>query len=175
MSTTICALAVIGDPFTSSRLAACNVGDSRLYLLGADSSLMRLTVDHTITENLLRDGLISAAEAARHRDRHKLTRAVGYESSVHVDAWELAATDGARFLICSDGLSNEVDDSAISEELRSAGAPNAAAERLLERALHPRGGRDNVTVVVADLLDGPAPGPGAADAIVLNYRQAVPA
>lgn len=174
MSTTLCMLADIGDSAGAPRLAACNVGDSRLYALAA-GSFTRLTVDHTISENLVRDGLISPEEAAGHADRHTLTRAVGYERRVHVDGWELVPMDGTRFLICSDGLTNEVDEADIAEILRSVEDAAAAAGSLVARAVRPRHGRDNVTAVVVDVADGPPPGPGGGEQMVLDSRLAVPA
>ena len=174
MSTTLCVLADIGNSAGPPRLAACNVGDSRLYVLTLER-FSRLTVDHTISENLLRDGVISPEEAAGHADRHTLTRAVGYERRVHVDGWELAAVGGTRFLICSDGLTNEVDDADIAEILRSVEDSAGAAGSLVERAVRPGHGRDNVTAVVVDVVDGPPPDPGGTDRMVLDSRPAVPA
>ncbi len=174
MSTTLCVLADIGHPADPARLAACNVGDSRLYAL-AGGRFSQLTVDHTVAENLARDGVIKAVEAASRADRHTLTRAVGYERQVHVDGWELAAVAGTRFLLCSDGLTNEVPDPDIVETLRSVTAPAAAARSLVEQAVRPGHGRDNVTVVVVDVADGAGPGPGDPDRLVLATTPAVAA
>lgn len=181
MSTTVCVLAAIGNAADSSaasapRLAACNVGDSRLYALTGDG-LSRITTDHTISENLVRDGVISAAEAAVHADRHTLTRAVGYEPKVYVDGWELAAAPGTRFLLCSDGLTNEVPDPDIAEILRSAEDAGAAASGLVERAVRPGHGRDNATAVVVDVAGGHElrpDRPDRPDRLVLAFRPAVP-
>ena len=172
MSTTLCVLAGIGGAAKPSRLAACNVGDSRLYVLDADR-LSQVTVDHTISENLRRDGVISAAEAATHVDRHTLTRAVGFERRVHVDGWELAAIGGTRFLLCSDGLTNEVPELEIAEILRSVEDPSAAAASLVERAVRPGHGRDNVTTVVVDVVGGREFQSGRPDRLVLGFRPAV--
>lgn len=174
MSTTLCALADIGTAEDPARLAAANVGDSRLYVL-AGERFSQITIDHTITENLVRDGVITPAEAATHTDRHTLTRAVGFERQVHVDGWELAAVEGTRFLICSDGLTNEVPDPDISGILRSVAAPKAAARTLVERAVRPGRGRDNVTVVVVDVTDGAAPDAHGPDRLVLATSPAVAA
>lgn len=172
MSTTLCALADIGTAGDPARLAAANVGDSRLYVL-ATERFSQLTIDHTITENLVRDGVITPAQAAIHTDRHTLTRAVGFERRVHVDGWELAAVEGTRFLICSDGLTNEVPDADIAGILRSVTAPDAAARTLVEEAVRPGRGRDNVTVVVIDVTGGAAPGTGDPDRLVLATSPAV--
>lgn len=172
MSTTLCALADIGTAAGPARLAAANVGDSRLYAL-TDGGFNRLTIDHTITENLVRDGVIGPAEAATHADRHTLTRAVGFERRVHVDGWELAAVEGTRFLVCSDGLTNEVPDPEIAEILRSVAAPAAAARALVEQAVRPGRGRDNVTVVVVDIGEGAASGTHSPVQLVLAATPAV--
>ena len=172
MSTTLCVLAGIGGAGNPARLAACNVGDSRLYALDRDR-LSQVTVDHTISENLVRDGVISAAEAATHVDRHTLTRAVGLESRLHVDGWELAAFGGTRFLLCSDGLTNEVPELEISEILRSVEDPSAAAGSLVQRAVRPGHGRDNVTTVVVDVVGDPGFQPGRPDQLVLGFQPAV--
>ncbi len=172
MSTTLCVLADIAG----SRLAACNVGDSRLYALNQDSltdSLAQVTVDHTISENLRRDGIISAAEAVEHVDRHTLTRAVGFEPRVYVDGWELAAVGGTRFLLCSDGLSNELPEPEIAEILRFADDPSDAASRLVRRAVRPGRGRDNATAVVVEVVDDPELDSGRPDQLVLGFHPAV--
>ena len=174
MATTLCVLADIGTPADPSRLAVCNVGDSRLYAL-TGGRFSQVTVDHTISENLVRDGIISSAEAATHADRHKLTRAVGYERRMHVDGWELAAVAGTRFLMCSDGLTNEVPDPDITEILRSVTDPAAAARDLVERAVRPGHGRDNATVVVVDVLEGTPPESDGSDQLVIAFTPAVPA
>ena len=173
MSTTVCALADIGDEASPSRLAVANVGDSRLYMLSS-GGLSRLTVDHTIAENLVRDGLLTPAAAAGHRDRHTLTRAVGYEPRVLVDGWELLAVRGTRFLICSDGLTNEIPDPEMAGVLRSVRSPAEAARSLVEAAVRPGRGRDNTTAVVVDVVDPLAPEDDGRD-LVVESRPAVTA
>ena len=172
MSTTLCVLAGVGGAGDPPRLVACNVGDSRLYALDRDY-LSQVTVDHTISENLVRDGVITAAEAATHIDRHTLTRAVGFEPRVHVDGWELAAVGGTRFLLCSDGLTNEVPEPEIAEILRSVQDPSAAAGSLVKRAVRPGHGRDNATAVVVDVVGDPGLQPGRGDQLVLGFQPAV--
>ncbi len=173
MSTTLCVLAAIDVEGGRPRLAACNVGDSRLYALTSDG-FSRVTVDHTISENLVRDGVISAAEAATSADRHTLTRAVGCERPVHVDGWELAVVDGDRFLLCSDGLTNEAPDSEIAAILRSVPGAGDAARSLVERAVRPGHGHDNATAVVVDVMAGPRSRLPRSDRLVLEFQQAVP-
>jgi len=172
MSTTLCVLAGINGAEDRPRLAACNVGDSRLYVLTPDG-FSRITIDHTISENLVRDGVISEAEAATRADRHTLTRAVGFERRVHVDGWELAAVEGTRFLLCSDGLTNEVPDFEISEILRSVEDAGAAAGSLVERAVRPGHGRDNVTAVVVDVVGDPGLQPDGSGQLIVTFQPAV--
>ena len=97
------------------------------------------------------DGELTPDEAAQHPQRHILTRALGVAPVVEVDAWELVPQGGDRYLLCSDGLSNEVDAGLIATILGSADSPSQAAEELV-RAANEEGGNDNITVVVLDVV-----------------------
>ncbi len=174
MSTTLCALATLGEGGADPPLGVVNVGDSRLYAL-VSGDFAQLTVDHTIVENLLRDGVLTQAEAVSYKDRHVLTRAVGYEPRVLVDGWELRTVLQARFLICSDGLTNEVPDYDIAAMLACPDSPADVARRLVEAAVQPGRGRDNATVVVVDVDDPQAPRCDSVDGLVLRTVQAVAA
>ena len=174
MSTTLCALADLGHSPERPRLAVVNVGDSRLYVL-ASGELSRVTVDHTVVENLVRDGVLTRDAAASYRDRHMLTRAVGYEPTVLVDGWEIRAVVGTRFLICSDGVTNELADSYLTDVLRSVDSPAAAARDLVRAAVRPGHGRDNATAVVVDLVEVSEPREGDDGALVRKSRPAVAA
>lgn len=136
-----------------------HVGDSRAYLL-RDGEFSQLTEDHTLVERMVREGKLERDQAARHPQRSIITRALGVESDVEVDLSTFEVTEGDRVLLCSDGLSSMVDDSAIEALLRDASGAEGAVESLVEAALE-AGGEDNVTVVVLDFLaDGalaPAP------------------
>jgi protein phosphatase len=123
-----------------------HVGDSRAYRL-RDGQLERITEDHSLVEELLRQGRLTEEEAEEHPQRSIITRALGPEPDVDVDTFTLDAADGDIFLICSDGLTSMVPDSTIGEILGEAGDITAAAERLVAAALD-AGGRDNVTVVL---------------------------
>ena len=133
-----------------SRIGIANVGDSRLYRL-TDDGLHRHTEDHSLVETLVRDGRLTRAEAAVHPQRNVVTRALGIDEKVLVDAWELIPVVGDRYLICSDGLSGEIHENEMAEVLRALPAPQEAADELLERA-NAAGGRDNITVVVVDIV-----------------------
>lgn len=149
MGTTLCIAAVV-QSHGRDMLALANVGDSRIYAL-TDGTLHQLSEDHSLVESLVREGRITPEEAATHPQRNVLTRALGVDRDVLVDVWLLDPRPGDRFLLCSDGLFNEVDHDRIEKVLEESGSPADAAETLAESA-DEAGGRDNITVVVADLI-----------------------
>lgn len=152
MGTTMCAVALVdGEDGTGDRMAVVNVGDSRAYLF-RDGELQQLTRDHTLVQTMVDDERLTPEEAAVHPQRHIVTRALGIDAEVEVDTWEITPFSGDRFLVCSDGLFNEVDDDRISSVLRRLGDPNDAAAELVRMA-NEGGGRDNITVVLVDVVD----------------------
>ncbi len=154
MGTTLSAVAAIDGPDADEQwLAVANVGDSRVYLWAGDE-LRQITRDHSLVEDLVRDGRLTEEEAAVHPQRNILTRALGVSGEIDVDYWELPARDGDRLLLCSDGLFNEVSIDQIASVLRRLGDPVEVAEELV-RLANVGGGRDNITVVVADVIEGP--------------------
>lgn len=162
MGTTLTALAVVpATDSTPTQLALANVGDSRTYVL-AQGRLRRATIDHSYVQELLATGHITEEEARHHPRRNIVTRALGIEPSVRVDSWLLPLVRGERYILCSDGLVDEVDDDAIAAIARQHDDPQTAADQLVAAALA-NGGRDNVTVVVVDVLDGAEPEPLADD------------
>ena len=157
MGTTVCVLGTVVDD-GRDQLMALNVGDSRIYHYGS-GVLTQITEDHSLVEALVRDGRLTPEEAEVHPQRNVLTRALGVEAVVEVDAWLLTPADGDRFLLCSDGLFNEITNQQIAEVLESAKDPDTAARILAERA-ETAGGRDNITTVVVDVTGtGQAAGP----------------
>lgn len=121
-------------------------GDSRIYLYRR-GQLTRLTRDHSQVEKMQSLGLLDAGEAASHPLRHLITRAVGAADHLDVDETILAVEDGDLFLLCSDGLNNEVGDDRIGAAL-APGQCRQAADLLVGMALR-QGGRDNISVIVA--------------------------
>ncbi len=130
----------------AGEVSFAHVGDSRAYLL-RDGRLERVTEDHSLVEELLRQGRLTEEEAEEHPQRSIITRALGPEPDVDVDTFTLTAADGDVFLICSDGLTSMVPDATIAELVIEADDIATAAERLVAAALD-AGGRDNVTVVL---------------------------
>jgi serine/threonine protein phosphatase PrpC len=151
MGTTMTAAALVSTT-DGDRLVLVNVGDSRSYRFSA-GSLVQLSVDHSVAEELVAQGALSEAEAAVHPKRHILTRALGISPLVEVDIWEVVPVEGDRYLLCSDGLSNEVAADVIATVLASVRDPHAAAETLVGLA-NDSGGNDNITAVVVDVLVG---------------------
>ncbi len=149
MGTTLTALADV-DTREGRRLGIVNVGDSRLYRVRTDR-IEQLTEDHSLVASLVRQGRITAEEAESHPQRNILTRALGIDEAVAVDSWEVEPVAGDRFLICSDGLFNEVDENRLVATLRRFADPGDAARELV-RLANEGGGRDNITAVVVDVL-----------------------
>jgi protein phosphatase len=152
MGTTLAVLALVDDG-DHEVLSIANVGDSRIYLLRAESEdLEQITEDHSLVATLQRQGQLSKDEAATHPQRNIITRALGIDTTVLVDSWDLEPVRGDRYLICSDGLFNEVDDARIAATLRRLADPSEAAAELVRQA-NEHGGRDNISVVVVDVVD----------------------
>jgi serine/threonine protein phosphatase PrpC len=128
-----------------------NIGDSRVYRHDG-SYLEQLTVDHSLGQELIDRGEMAREDLATYADRNVITRAIGAADST-ADSWLLPVTNGERILICSDGLSSEVEDEAIRAILTMSGRPQAAADALVRTAKQ-NGGRDNITVVVLDVVAG---------------------
>jgi PPM family protein phosphatase len=172
MGTTVTALAVIAVPpepddsgtdgaptdtasTPQQQLALVNVGDSRTYLL-RHGRLRRVTVDHSYVQELVATGHITDDEARTHPRRNIVTRALGIDPAVRVDAWTLPLVRGDRFLLCSDGLVDEVRDDEIVSVLQTVTDPQAAADELVALA-NRQGGRDNISVIVVDVVAGADP------------------
>jgi serine/threonine protein phosphatase PrpC len=149
-----------GEP----HFAVFNIGDSRVYLL-ADGEFARITRDHSVVQEMVDAGLIDERQAEDHPESNVITRAVGFRESPRPDLWMLPMQSGMRLLLCSDGLTKEVDDRRIRRYLADGGSAAETADDLMDAALA-AGGRDNVTVVVIDVA-APVqrPGRGAADTV----------
>lgn len=129
-----------------------NVGDSRVYGWNG-RSLIQITVDHSAVQEMVSMGLITPADALIHPDRNVITRSVGSEEHVEVDIWLMPARGHQVFLICSDGLTKELDDAQIAELILAYGAdpePEVSLAEMLVQTAVERGGRDNVTVAVVE-------------------------
>jgi protein phosphatase len=130
-------------------LAIAHVGDSRAYLL-RDGQLTRLTQDHSLVDELVRQGKLTEAQAAEHPQRSIITRALGPEPEVEVDTFSYPMRSGDVLLLCSDGLTSMVSEDRMAEILRGSTTLDEAADRLIDEA-NEAGGRDNITVVLSRL------------------------
>lgn len=152
MGTTLAAAAVLSPADNANQephIVIANVGDSRTYLLRS-GELRQLSVDHSYVQELVTEGLLTADEARTHPRRNIVTRALGIDAQVSVDTWTLPMFDGDRFMLCSDGLVDEVPLDEMSELMREHSAPQHIAQRLVTAAKR-HGGRDNITVIVVDV------------------------
>jgi serine/threonine protein phosphatase PrpC len=142
-----------------------HVGDSRAYRI-RDGRLEQLTPDHTLVAELVRSGRLTEQEAYTHPHKSVITRAVGTEPDVHVDAFAVETSPGDLFLLCSDGLTDMLHDADILAAVAAgAGDPAQSAESLVHGA-NAAGGVDNVTVVLFEIVEGdpePRTMPVAAD------------
>jgi protein phosphatase len=127
-----------------------NIGDSRTYLLNSDG-FRQLTVDHTVMQELIDAGAMPASAASSHPARNLLTRALLAGKEYPADLWLLPMRVGDRVLVCSDGLTKEVDDRSIAAVLRAVSDPESAADELLNAAIS-AGARDDATALVVDVV-----------------------
>ncbi len=132
-------------------VAIAHVGDSRAYCL-RDGELLRLTDDHSLVDELIREGRLTPAEAEEHPQRSIITRALGPEETVDVDTRSFGARPGDIYLLCSDGLTSMVPEARVAELLRANPRLRDAGEALIAEA-NRAGGRDNITVILLRLED----------------------
>lgn len=124
-----------------------NVGDSRAYLISPKKEkIKQITRDHSLVEELIRFGAITPEDAKNHPQRNVITRALGTEPKVDADYFSFHLGSGDLLLLCSDGLSNEIENEEMLEQAKALHAPEALCRSLMSLALE-RGARDNVTVV----------------------------
>ena len=143
MGTTIVAATIKGE-----KLIVANVGDSRLYVVN-EESITQITADHSLVEELIRSGRLSRSEARNHPDKNKITRAVGVFPKVDVDFFETKVTPGDTVLLCTDGLTNMVEDDEIKRIILSQRDIVEKTETLIATA-NKNGGTDNITVLLIE-------------------------
>lgn len=149
MGTTLTAAMVDG-----TRIVVAHVGDSRGYLLHL-GTLSQITEDHSMVADMVRAGTLTAEQSRVHPSRSVITRALGSDPNLLVDAFEVEAAPGDRLLLCSDGLTSVVTDGEIERVLGASPSPQTAVATLIAAA-NAGGGQDNITAVVVD-IDGTTP------------------
>jgi protein phosphatase len=137
----------------SGTVALAHVGDSRAYRLRG-GELEQITTDHSLVAELVESGVLTPEEAERHPQRSAITRALGTEPDVEVDAFTVDAQPGDVFLVCSDGLSTMVPDDELAALVTAARDDLAEAGEGLVKAANAHGGEDNITVVLFEIVDG---------------------
>jgi PPM family protein phosphatase len=137
--------------WSGSKVALCHIGDSRAYVLSG-GQFQQITHDHTLVQSLVDDGRISPDEAATHPQRSLLLRALDGTSEAEPDLSILEAHAGDRYLLCSDGLSGVVSEETLHRTLATVPDPDDAVLQLVELAIR-GGGPDNITCIVADVVD----------------------
>ena len=140
MGTTVVALTILG-----SHLFIANVGDSRLYVVNQE--IQQITRDHSLVEEMVRLGELDKEIAREHPDKNIITRAIGAIAEVDIDFFEIDVEQGDSILMCSDGLTNMIEDEDIRAIIMSQRDVAEQAEKLVDTA-NRNGGRDNITVIV---------------------------
>ncbi len=142
MGTTLVAATIIG-----SKMYVANIGDSRLYIVG--NEIHQVTRDHSYVEEMVRLGKVAASQARVHPDKNIITRAIGADSDVEADFFEVELSAGERILLCTDGLTNMVEDSVIRDVVSSGHPIEEQVGRLVELA-NLGGGKDNITAMIIE-------------------------
>lgn len=143
MGTTLVAVTVQDD----GTVYVANVGDSRLYRIGDE--IEQITEDHSLVEEMVRMGEISKEEARNHPEKNIITRAIGVSDTIEPDYFDTKLEKGECLLLCSDGLSNMIEDAQIREILKHRTNLKSGAEELV-RTANENGGRDNISVVLIE-------------------------
>lgn len=143
MGTTMVAACIIGG-----KMYVANVGDSRLYMV-KPGEIRQITKDHSLVEEMVRLGELNPDNARTHQKKNVITRAIGMSDELKVDVFEVDIEEESQILMCSDGLTNMVDDEMIRMIVNSQRDVIERAERLIEEA-NKNGGKDNITVVVIE-------------------------
>lgn len=142
MGTTVVVATVVDDV-----LYVANVGDSRLYLI--DEEIQQITKDHSLVEEMVRVGEIDRSAARLHPDKNIITRAIGAAETVEADFFEVDLKKGDLILMCSDGLSNMIEDEDIRMIARAQRDVVQIVEELIKVANH-NGGKDNIAVIIVE-------------------------
>ncbi|MFO1401315.1 MAG: Stp1/IreP family PP2C-type Ser/Thr phosphatase [Steroidobacteraceae bacterium] len=143
---------IVAALFFDNRIAVAHVGDSRLYRLRG-SQLDQVTLDHSLLQELVDRGFYSPEEAQRAANKNYVTRALGVEATVEVEVQEHPAQRGDVYVLCSDGLSDMVEDDDIGLTINTFGANLETVAKQLIQLGNDNGGKDNISVVLAQVLD----------------------
>lgn len=146
MGTTVVACTCLGDD-----MLVANVGDSRAYI--CSDEMQQVSVDHSLVEEMVQMGGLERSKARNHPDKNIITRAVGAMAEIDVDLFRVSIGQGDVIMLCSDGMTNMVDDETIGDTICSEGTLRERAHRLVDMA-NENGGRDNISVVLIEPFAG---------------------
>lgn len=147
---TTVAVALVVEEEDGFKWLMANLGDSRIYRVH-DGELDQVTVDHSVVQELLDSGALTAQEAAHHPERHVITRALGSPDGVSPDFFLFPLSSVERLVLCTDGVSGLLTEAGMAAILEASPDPRDAADRLVQAALA-AGGRDNATAIVVDVV-----------------------
>ena len=156
---------VVSALFFDNRVAIAHVGDSRLYRL-RNEKFEQVTMDHSLLQELVDRGFYSAEEAQRAANKNYVTRALGVEPNVDVEIQEVRAEKGDFYVLCSDGLSDMVEDDDIHLTISTFGDNLDTVAKQLIQLSNDNGGRDNISVVMAHVLEAFPASKGILDKIL---------
>lgn len=137
---------MVGATIQNQTAYVVNVGDSRLYKL--DDTLRQITVDHSLVEEMVQSGEIAKDQMRTHPNKNIITRALGTDEDVRPDCFEIEVEEGDVLLLCSDGLTNMLDDRRIEFILKQLGEDLESAGKMLVNEANEAGGKDNISVVL---------------------------
>ncbi len=146
MGTTVVACTCLGDD-----LLVANVGDSRAYI--CSDEMQQVSVDHSLVEEMVQMGGLDRSKARNHPDKNIITRAVGAMADIDVDLFRVSLEQDDVIMLCSDGMTNMVDDETIGDMINSEGTLRERAHRLVDMA-NENGGRDNISVILIEPFAG---------------------
>jgi len=142
MGTTLVAATIVKE-----YIYIANIGDSRLYII--NSGIRQITKDHSLVEEMIRLGEIDREDAKNHPDKNIITRAIGAAEEISVDFFEMKLEKDDTVLMCSDGLTNMIDDDEICQIIKNQKTPEQKAQKLVETANN-NGGKDNIAVIIIE-------------------------
>ncbi len=143
---------IVAGMFCDNRLSIAHVGDSRLYRL-RNNKLERITLDHSLLQELVDRGFYSRQEAERSTNKNYVTRALGVDTTVDVEVQEIQVEPGDIYLLCSDGLSDMVDDEEIHLTISTFSANLETVAEQLVKLSNDHGGKDNISVMLVQVLE----------------------
>lgn len=144
-----CGTTLVLATIKNNTLYVANVGDSRLYVL-KKGKIKQVTEDHSLVEELVKRGMLKKEEARFHPEKNKVTRALGAEPNVEIDFFEVDLEKGDKVFLCSDGISNMIDESVIESIVKSSDDLAEISKKLVDTALL-NGGKDDLTVVMVEV------------------------